>query len=94
MATLKCQAFGEDVRLIDTVRLTAPDYISERSLPERLTAFPGTYPSIMLEMIFAYRFLNLSRRDADVAFRQNRDPGDTFIGRRLCTFTVTILLPQ
>ena len=94
MATLECQVFGENVRLIGTVRLTAPDDISERSLPECLAAFRGTYPGIMLEMIFAYRFLNLSRRDADVAFRQSRDPGDTLIGRRLCTVTVTILLPQ
>ena len=94
MATLECQVFGENVRLIGTVRLTGPDDISERSLPERLAAFRGTYPGRMLEMIFAYRFLNLSRRDADVAFRQSHDPGDTLIGQRLCTVTVTILLPQ
>ncbi len=84
MAALKRQVIGEDVRLTGTVRLTAPDDISERLLPERLPALRETYPGIMLEMIVADRFLNLSRRDADVSFRPSRDPGDTLIGRRLC----------
>jgi DNA-binding transcriptional LysR family regulator len=78
------------VRLTGTVRLTAPDDISERLLPERLHALRETYPGIMLEMIVADRFLNLSRRDADVSFRPSRDPGDTLISRRLCAVAVTI----
>mgnify|MGYP002882174464 CR=1 FL=1 len=90
MATLERQVIGEDMRLTGTVRLTAPDDISERLLPERLPALRETYPGIMLEMIVADRFLNLSRRDADVSFRPSRDPGDPLIGRRLCAVAVTI----
>jgi DNA-binding transcriptional LysR family regulator len=90
MATLERQVVGEDVRLTGTVRLTAPDDISERLLPERLAAFREAYPGILLEMIVADRFLNLSRRDADVAFRPSRDPGDTLVGRRLCAVAVAV----
>ncbi|MGB0554614.1 MAG: LysR substrate-binding domain-containing protein [Alphaproteobacteria bacterium] len=79
MATLELQVVGEDVRLTGTVRLTAPDDISERLLPERLAASRETYPGILLEMIVVNRFLNLSRRDAGVAFRPSRDPGDTLV---------------
>ena len=48
MATLECQLFGEGVRLIGTVCLTAPDDILGRSLPERLAAFRGICPDVML----------------------------------------------
>lgn len=67
------------MRLTGAVNLTAPNDISERLLSERLTAFRETYPGIHLEMIVADRFLNLSRRDADVPFRPNLYPANTLV---------------
>lgn len=81
---------GEDVRLTGTVRLTAPDDICERLLPERLKAFREAYPGILLELVVADRFLNLSRRDADVALRPSRNPGDTLVGRRIAGVAVAV----
>ncbi len=81
---------GEGVRLSGTGRLTAPDDICERLLPERLREFRKAYPSILLELIVADRFLNLSRRDADVALRLSRNPPDTLVRQRIASVAVAL----
>lgn len=88
--TLDRQVTGEDVRLTGSVRLTAPDDIAATLLPDRLRAFREAFPGILLELVIADRFLNLSRRDADVALRPSRDPGDTLFGRRLSGVAVAV----
>ena len=75
----KRQVVGKDVHLTETVHLTAPDDISKRLLHEP-AAFCEPYPGILLDLIVANHFLNLSRRDAGVALRPSRDSGNTIGG--------------
>lgn len=81
---------GEDVRLEGTVRLTAPDDVALRLLPRHLAGFRTTYPGIHLDLILADRFLDLSRRDADVALRPSRDPGAALVGRRIAAIAFAV----
>lgn len=90
MQTLDRRVTGEDIRLTGSVRLTAPDDIAAHLLPERLAAFRRDYPGIGLELAVANRFLNLSRRDADVALRPSRNPGDTLVGRRIAALALAV----
>lgn len=90
LQTLDRQVTGEDVRLTGTVRLTAPDDVAARMLPDRLAAFRAQYPGIVLELAVDDRFFNLSRRDADVALRPSRSPGDTLVGRRISAIAFAV----
>ncbi|WP_374652027.1 LysR family transcriptional regulator [Dongia sp.] len=60
---------GGDLSLTGTIRVTAPDDMVQRLLLPLFVDFRERYPKIELEVIVENRFLNLSRREADVALR-------------------------
>lgn len=79
---------GQDLRLSGTVRVTTTDTLMGSILPEILKDFRDAHPGI--EIAISNAFLNLTRRDADVAIRPAKNPPDTLIGRRVAKIAFAI----
>lgn len=75
---------GRDTRPSGTVRVTTTDTLLLGALAPVLAAFCALHPEIELEVVAENRFLNLSKRDADVAIRPTSAPPETLVGRRVC----------
>ena len=81
---------GGDVRLSGTLRVTTTDTLVHGLLGPHLRAFQAAYPVIELELIAGNAFFDLSKREADVALRPSRHPGDAMVGRRLAEIAVAL----
>ncbi|HEY7811087.1 MAG TPA: LysR family transcriptional regulator [Allosphingosinicella sp.] len=79
---LERQLAGEDLRPSGTVRVTTTDTMIATVTP-LCGRFRQIYPEICVELITGNEFLNLSRRDADVALRPSLKPPENLHGRRL-----------
>lgn len=73
---------GEDLRPSGTVRVTTTDTLIE-TVVALCRDFQGVYPEICVELVTGNEFLNLSRRDADVALRPSLTPPEGLHGRRI-----------
>jgi DNA-binding transcriptional LysR family regulator len=73
---------GQDLRPSGTVRITTTDTLVAMLVPI-LARFRDLYPEILLELIPASQFFNLSKRDADVALRPSLEPPAELYGRRV-----------
>ena len=72
------------------VRITTTDTILQGLLLPLLGEFSKTYPRIELELVATNVIANLSRRDADVAFRATRKPPEHLVGARLGTISAAL----
>jgi len=81
---------GRDLALHGTLRVTAPDAFAIKLLMPLLAQFSRQYPDIRLELSLDNNYLDLARREADVAIRATRTPPDAAIGRRLCTLVTSV----
>lgn len=81
---------GQDLRLRGPLRVTMPDTIARLLLPALVAPFRRSYPEIDLELVVSDTFLNLNKRDADIALRPTNSPPETLIGRRLCGIATAI----
>ncbi|MEN0067574.1 MAG: LysR family transcriptional regulator [Myxococcota bacterium] len=84
---------GQDSSPRGTVRLTAPESLLDL-LVEPLAAFRVRYPDIDLLVEFSDRFVDLARREADVAVRPVPKPPETAVGRRVGTVAWTVYAAQ
>lgn len=75
---------GQDLQLRGPLRVTMPDTVARLLLPVMIAPFERRYPEIELELVISTAFLNLSKRDADIAVRPTNAPPETLVGRRLC----------
>lgn len=69
---------GQDLK--GSLRLTAPDDMVVGLLLPILAAFRERYPQLSLEVVVENRFLNLTRREADIAIRSTNQPPDDMVG--------------
>ena len=74
---------GQDVRPQGSVRVSTADTIAYGLLPRHLMSFREANPGITVELAVESRFVNLTRREADVALRPSRDPDGDMVGRRV-----------
>ena len=74
---------GRDLRLRGALRVTMPDTIAHLMLPVLIAPFERRYPEIELELVVSGTFLNLGKRDADIALRPTNAPPETLVGRRV-----------
>jgi len=74
---------GQDLRLTGSLRVTAPDTLALRLLPEALAAFRPAYPGIEVELSIDNGIADLTRREADVAVRPTDRPPEALVGRRI-----------
>ncbi|PQP01981.1 LysR family transcriptional regulator [Massilia phosphatilytica] len=72
---------GQDAALQGTIRVTTTDTLMTVLLPT-LADFRERYPGIQLQITVNNSFLNLSKRDADVAIRPSNTPPDNLVGRK------------
>lgn len=72
-----------DVRPSGSVRVTTADTVMSGLLAPALPRFRTAFPEIALEITVSNAFLNLTKRDADVAIRPTLSPPETLIGRRV-----------
>jgi DNA-binding transcriptional LysR family regulator len=81
---------GGDLSLSGTIRVTAPDDMVQRLLLPMFVAFRDQYPKIELEVIVDNRFLNLSRREADVAVRPTAAAPEAMTGINIGPLNMTL----
>jgi DNA-binding transcriptional LysR family regulator len=82
MQNIERKLAGQDAALQGTIRVTTTDTLMAALLPA-LAEFRTRYPGIQLQITVDNSFLNLSRRDADVAIRPSNTPPDNLVGRKL-----------
>ncbi len=62
-------SMGRDRKLEGLVRITTTEALGARFLAPRLSTLMKRYPRLQIEVLTAFRALNLSRHEADVALR-------------------------
>ncbi|AXA93199.1 LysR family transcriptional regulator [Massilia sp. YMA4] len=83
LADVERQVGGRDAQLAGTIRLTTTDTLLQALLLPALADFRRAYPGIALQVTVNNSFLNLTRREADVALRPTNTPPDNLVGRKL-----------
>lgn len=67
------------------VRLTCPEPTVPRIVATGLLdRFHERYPGLQVEFVTSDRYLDLSKGEADVAFRSGEPVDDTLVGRKIC----------
>jgi len=81
---------GRDMQLHGNIRVAVPDALLLKVLMPHLNDFTQKFPKIQLELVISNDYLNLSKREADIAIRVTNKPPETLIGRCLCDMKTTI----
>lgn len=81
---------GRDTALRGEIRVTTTDTLARSMLLPSLARFRRLHPDVRLHLVVNNAFLNLNRREADVALRPSNTPPDTLVGRRLGTMRSAI----
>ena len=74
---------GREQRLSGPLTLTAPQLLIAHFLAPVLDRFTRDHPDIDLRILATNELVDLARREADVAIRISRTPGDSLKGLRL-----------
>jgi DNA-binding transcriptional LysR family regulator len=89
LATLDRRLLGQDTRLSGSLRIATAD-LGAPFLTRSLVAFAQAHPGIELEVVADDAFANLTRREADVAFRASNAPPEHLVGRRLANVAMAV----
>ena len=87
---LSREVLGQDTRLQGKIRVTSPEGMSMKILPELAARFCRLNPEVTIEVAGGHSAFDLSRREADVAIRATGKPPDTSLGRKVCDFRFAI----
>ncbi len=74
---------GRETELSGSLTLTAPQLLIANFLSPLIDQFMTAHPNVDLRILATNELLDLSRREADLAIRISRNPGDTLKGLRL-----------
>jgi DNA-binding transcriptional LysR family regulator len=74
---------GQDIQPSGVVKITAPNNIAYRYLPNYMTSFNRLYPEIQIELLVSNQAFNMSNRQADIAVRATPAPPEHLVGRQL-----------
>ncbi len=74
---------GRDTALSGEIRITTTDTLARSLLLPALARFRQRHPDVRLHLVVNNAFLNLNRREADVALRPSNTPPETLVGKRL-----------
>jgi DNA-binding transcriptional LysR family regulator len=78
---LERQLGGLNAALTGTIRITSTDTMVHGLLTPSLAQFRRAHPGIQLQVVVNNTFLNLTKREADVAVRPSNQPPDNLVGR-------------
>lgn len=90
IAALERRVGGRDTSAAGTVRLTAPDAVSEYLLPPILQALCRQHASLRIDLLVANELVPLAQRTADIALRVTSRPADTLRGRQVGTVAMAV----
>lgn len=76
-------ALGMDAGLAGTVRVSAPPAFARHVVVPQVAALRRSHPGIVLELNGEQGFVDLDRREADIALRLSRPAQDGLIARKL-----------
>jgi DNA-binding transcriptional LysR family regulator len=74
---------GRDLGLAGVIRITTTDTLMHGLLMPYLAEFHTLNPAIQMEIVINNNFLNLTRREADVAVRPSNTVPENLVGRRI-----------
>ena len=84
------QIAGRDNMLTGKVIATMSEPVAVHAFAPRLVDFTERYPGLDLEIIVTHNFLDVARREADVAIRMDNNPPQTLVGKRLFQYHTSI----
>ena len=84
------QIAGRDNMLTGKVTVTMSEPIAVHAFAPRLVDFTKRYPGLDLEIIVTHNFLDVARREADVAIRMDNNPPQTLVGKRVFQYHTSI----
>ncbi len=84
------QIAGRDNMLTGKVIATMSEPVAVHAFAPRLVDFTERYPGLDLEIIVTHDFLDVARREADVAIRMDNNPPQTLVGKRLFQYHTSI----
>ena len=85
---------GLDQRIQGSFVLATTESIAGKLLPLSFQKFQEQYPEIQLEIRVGQETLNLSKREADIAIRQSRNPPLNLVGRKIAPFPFALFAHQ
>ena len=85
---------GLDQRVKGSVVLATTESIAGKLLPLSFQKFQEQYPEIQLEIRVGQETLNLSKREADIAIRQSRNPPLNLVGRKIAPLAFALFAHQ
>jgi DNA-binding transcriptional LysR family regulator len=77
------QLAGQTQQLEGVLRITSSDWFGAQVLTPVLAEFSAQHPQVTIELLTDARFLSLSRREADLAFRIRRFDEPDVVSRKL-----------
>ena len=80
---LQRQLAGQHAQLDGMLRITASDWFGATVLAPVLAEFSKAHPQVTVELLTDARFFDLSRREADLAFRIRPFEGPDVVSRKL-----------
>ncbi len=83
LAAAERAVIGKDANLEGDIRITMPGSFFHTFLAPEIAAFAEAYPSIRLNLGFTSELRDLSKREADVAFRFSNNPPESLVGVRV-----------
>jgi len=81
---------GRDFQLSGVLRVAVPDALLMKVLMPHFARFSKRYPNIQLEVEISNNYLNLTKREADIAVRATTLPPETLVGRKVCSLVSTL----
>ncbi|QJI37221.1 LysR family transcriptional regulator [Pseudomonas sp. ADAK13] len=91
---LERQVLGLDDRLTGTVRVTTTDSLAIDFLIPAIARLHDTHPDVRVQMDASTQFLNLAKREADIAVRNTRPDNPDLIARRIARWPVGLFASQ
>lgn len=90
IAALESRIGQRDSGATGSVRLTAPDAVSEYLLPNILAELCNENAGLTVDLVVSNQVLSLAQRAADIALRITGDPTESLRGRRIGTVAMAI----
>ncbi|MBI3524808.1 MAG: LysR family transcriptional regulator [Betaproteobacteria bacterium] len=90
IAALERRIGGRDTGPGGSIRLTAPDAVSEYLLPGILAELCREQEGLSIDLVVSNQVLSLAQRSADIALRITGSPAETLRGRRVGAVAMAI----
>ncbi|WP_028862774.1 LysR family transcriptional regulator [Psychromonas aquimarina] len=88
--SMEREIFGRDASLSGLIRISMAPHVAQHLVMPHIAEFSALYPDIELEIDATYEVADLSRRNADIAIRFQKEPDDYLTAHRLPDFASAV----